>query len=59
MAMQFIPNSPRPPRGTICNFPVGIEVMMLAQEVYGTCILAAVMRHDNLRRELVFAGTKA
>src|SRR5712671_3738315 len=23
-AMQFIPNSPRPPRGTICNFPVGI-----------------------------------
>src|SRR5258708_9694578 len=25
-AMQFIPNSPRPPRGIICNFPVGIWV---------------------------------
>jgi hypothetical protein len=24
-AMQFIPNSPRPPRGMICSFPVGIE----------------------------------
>src|SRR5579862_3796956 len=24
-AMQFIPNSPSPPSGTICNFPVGIE----------------------------------
>src|SRR6185437_6907080 len=24
-AMQFIPNSPRPPRGTMCNFPVGMR----------------------------------
>src|ERR1700747_3303363 len=30
-AMQFMPNSPSPPRGTICNFPDGIEVLMLAQ----------------------------
>jgi hypothetical protein len=27
MAMQFIPNSPRPPRGTIFNFPVGMRTL--------------------------------
>jgi len=31
MAMQFIPNSPSPPSGTICSFPVGIDKLMLAQ----------------------------
>ena len=25
MAMQFMPNSPSPPRGTTCSFPVGIS----------------------------------
>src|SRR5438477_8718332 len=24
-AMQFIPNSPRPPSGTICSLPLGME----------------------------------
>jgi hypothetical protein len=30
--MQFMPNSPIPPSGTICSFPVGIEELMLAHE---------------------------
>src|SRR5437763_13678789 len=29
--MQFIPNSPRPPKGTICSFPDDMEYLMLAQ----------------------------
>src|ERR1700690_44889 len=31
MAMQFMPNSPIPPSGTMCSFPVAIEELMLAQ----------------------------
>src|ERR1700691_544119 len=30
MAMQFMPNSPMPPSGTICNFPFDISKSMLA-----------------------------
>src|SRR5438045_8288159 len=47
MAMQFMPNSPRPPKGTIWSFPEG---------TYGTSMLT---RHAQLKlwRQL-FAGRR-
>src|SRR5258708_29169345 len=46
-AMQFMPNSPRPPRGMICSFPVGM----------GT--LDASTEYVSYRTDARFAGEKA